>query len=140
DPTLFGTDGIGGGTYHTSLVFNFQKLLYLLDEHYINLYLNLAFTVQSKVKIRGKSVFGGTIDTHGYVSPGNSFGIDLAGEYSMTQNWVALLESFIVLQNKTTFNGVLEPDSKSTFAVKRGRSIFTNGTISIVKGSIAEFT
>lgn len=105
NPAKFGTDQTGVGSYQTTIGFNFQRLKSLEGEHYLRTRLSLVAAFASDVKVNGLNTFGGGIDTQGKVRPGNSYSVDLAFEYSLTQNWVPVFEMLFVDSGPSKFGG-----------------------------------
>ena len=100
-----GTDQTGAGAYQTAIIFNFQKLQKLYDEHYIRTRLSLVASKASKVKVRGLNAYGGSLLTRGTIEPTSSYSADLAFEYSATQNWVPVFEVLYLHNSAVNFNG-----------------------------------
>ena len=105
DPKKFGTDASGTGSYQTSLGLNFEHLASLTETHYLDTYLSLTYNYAASVPLNGLSVYGGNPATKGRIAPGNSLNIDAAGELSLTQNWVAVMEGFFLYQQASSFTG-----------------------------------
>lgn len=105
DPIQGGTDQTGSGSYQTFLGLNFQKLTTLPHDHYLRTRLGLLAAFPSDVKVRGINVFGGTAGTIGVVNPGNSYALDLAFEYTLTQHWVPVFEVLYANNDATNFSG-----------------------------------
>ncbi len=92
NPTKNGTDSSGLGSYQTALNLNFQRLFTFNGEHYLRTRLNFGYVFAGNVHIQGISAYGGSPSTDGIVNPGNVISVDAAAEYSLTQNWVAVME------------------------------------------------
>lgn len=107
NPLLLGTDATGLGSYQTQIGINFQYLLQVLDTHYLRTRLIVSRIYSSNVKVDGLSSYGGTVNTHGVIEPGTESDIDLAFEFTLTQNWVAVLEGYTSSGSSTRFNGIL---------------------------------
>jgi hypothetical protein len=107
DPSLNGTDATGTGSYQTVFGLNFQHLHKFNDVNYLRTRLNLNFAYAAPVDITGLSVYGGTPDTVGRINPGNFYALDLAGEYTLSQHWVAVMETFISRREPTHFSGFI---------------------------------
>lgn len=103
--TLLATDDHGKGSYLTTLSFNFQTLFQPLPEHYLRTRLSLGFTEPSKVHVQGVSIIGGTPDTNGTFNPGRSGRVDLAGEFTLNQNLVFVMEGFYGVGAPLRFTG-----------------------------------
>lgn len=100
-----GTDAKGLGSYQTAIGLNFQHLLPVFKTHYLRTRLSLTHIYASRAKIQGISSYGGAEDTQGRIRPGNLSSIDLAGEFSLTPNWVAVMEAFASYRQATQFRG-----------------------------------
>ncbi|KTD19333.1 Fe-S protein [Legionella lansingensis] len=106
DPLNNGADATGLGSYQTGVALNFQHLRQL-GNHYLRSRLSLNYLHASKVSIRGLSSFGGTPQTAGKIDPGDLFSVDVAAEFTLTQNWVAVMESYYASRGATSFNGIV---------------------------------
>lgn len=106
-PAELGTDSTGLGSYQTQFGLNFQYLLQVLDTHYLRTRLIITRLYASPVTVAGLNSYGGTPITLGKINPGTENGIDLAFEYTLTQNWVAVFEGTMSNGRATRFNGVL---------------------------------
>lgn len=102
-----GTDSTGLGSYQTQIGLNFQYLRELYDQHYLRTRLILSHLYASSVRVSGLNSYGGTATTKGKINPGTEGGADLAFEYTMTQNWVAVMEATYSKGQATRFNGIL---------------------------------
>jgi len=103
NPAKDGTDVTGLGSYQTGLGFNFQYLANIKDGHYLNTYLNLSYMHADSVFTNGANVREGNSLTRAILNPGNSITLDLAEEFTLTQNWVAVLEGNYIYQLASTF-------------------------------------
>ncbi|WED44546.1 transporter [Legionella cardiaca] len=106
NPLNNGTDATGLGSYQTGVALNFQHLK-PIGEHYLRTRLSLNYLHPSIVNIRGFSSYGGTRDTVGNIDPGALFTADLAAEFTLTQKWVAVMESYYASRGATEFNGFI---------------------------------
>ena len=150
NPNKEGTDGTGGGSYLTQIGLHFQHLSEIIETHYLCTRASVVFTYANQVPLTGFSVFGGTPLTRGYISPGNSTMFALSGEYSLTQNWVAVLEGFIYTQQASTFNGKLNAAVESNFLQLSSKKIIFNrllpsnhnigGQLDIGNGNVSELS
>lgn len=107
-PAFYGTDATGLGSYRTLIGLNFQLLNEIYDSHYLRTRLILSSLISSSVDINGVSSFGGSIHTRGTVNPGVEDNIDLAFEYTLTQNWVAVMEGYYSEGQASRFDGILD--------------------------------
>ena len=105
DPVNAGVESTGMGSYQTAVAFNFQYLSPINENHYLYSHLSVSYTYANSVNINGLSTYGGTSLTTGRIDPGNAIDIDLAGEFTLTQNWVAVMEANFLYQQESTFHG-----------------------------------
>lgn len=101
----YALNATGLGSYQTGMDLNFQKLLELNYDYYLNMHLNMGYLYASAVHIKGYSTFGGSALTDGDVKPGSIYTIDIAGELSISQNWVLVLEGLYQYQAADRFFG-----------------------------------
>lgn len=86
-------DGQGSGVYTTTLGFNAQTYLWVPNGRILRLRLNLTASFSGSTDVHGVSVYGTGDSFRGRARPGNSYGIDLAAEYSVTNRWVLALDA-----------------------------------------------
>jgi hypothetical protein len=103
NPVKNGTDASGLGSYQTAFNFNFQRLTNFNDQHYLRTRFSMSYVLASDVHIHGLSAYGGPITTDGEVTPGNTVSADLAAEYTLNQNWVAVMEVNASRRNASQF-------------------------------------
>ncbi len=106
-PANNGADITGLGSYQTTLGFNFDYISHVNEQHDIKYHLNLAYTHAASLSINGLSAFGGTSQTHGRMNPGDALSLDVAGELTLTQHWVGVMEANYIYQKASSFHGVL---------------------------------
>lgn len=106
-PTNIGTDSTGLGSYQTQFGLDFQYLFEVYNSHYLRTRLIFSRLYSTPVNVSGLNSYGGTIATRGKINPGTENGIDLAFEYTLTQNWVAVMEGTMSNGQATRFNGIL---------------------------------
>lgn len=104
NPAALGTDSNGLGSYQTQFALNFQHLTELFKTHYLRTRLSLSRVYSSSVTIEGRSSYGGSISTRGTIAPGLENDAVLALEYTLTQNWVAVMEGYVSQGRSTRFN------------------------------------
>jgi hypothetical protein len=107
NPALLGTDSTGLGSYQTQIGLNLQYLREIYNGHYLRSRLILSHLHASAVNINGFTSYGGSANAHGRVSAGSENDINLGFEYTLTQNWVAVLEGTYSKGNSTRFSGDL---------------------------------
>ncbi len=105
-PHKNGIDGTGSGSYKTSLVLNFSKIIWWVwPKHPMNFRLSNSYTFSSKVSVKNFNAYGGGFGTRGKVDPGDQFSTDFGYEFSVTQRWVLALDVAYTFSLKTTFSG-----------------------------------
>ncbi len=102
-PIKMGTDQTGIGAYQSVISFNFQRLFTVGKKHYLRSRVSLAGVFASSVHVEGFNTFGGDEATMGIVHPGNVYSADVAAEFTLTQNWVAVMEALYLHGNSTGF-------------------------------------
>lgn len=101
----YALEATGLGTYQTGIDFNFQRLLALPKDYYLNTHLSVGYLYSNAVHVDGYSSYGGTAHTNGDVKPGSVYTFDLAEELSLSQHWVVVLEGFYQYQDSDRFYG-----------------------------------
>lgn len=101
----YALNATGLGSYQTGIDLNFQKLIPLKGNYYLNAHWSVGYLYGSAVHVKGYSSYGGSALTNGDVKPGSVYTIDLAGELSLSQHWVAVLEGFYQYQDADRFYG-----------------------------------
>jgi len=86
------SNGIGAGSYTTTLSLYAQYYLWMPNGRILRNRINISEAWSSRADIEDASVYGTGQGFRGYAIPGNSFTIDSAFEYSATRNWVAALD------------------------------------------------
>jgi hypothetical protein len=81
-------NGLGGGVYSTKVSLYTQTYAWMPNGRILRLRLNLSQSFSSSASVYGVSVYGTSETFAGNVFPGATSTIDLAGEYSITRNWV----------------------------------------------------
>jgi hypothetical protein len=103
--SLLTTDDHGKGAYLSTFNANFQTLFQPFIDHYFRTRLSLSLTIPSTVNVLGISHFGGGLSTDGSVNAGISKSIDLAGEFTVNQNWVLVMEGLYTVGHPLRFKG-----------------------------------
>jgi len=103
-PELAGMDSTGYGTYQNQITLNFQHVKTLFQTHYLRTRLALSAYHFSPVHIHGFNSYGGDATTDGVIEAGAEWDADLAFEYTVTQNWVAVMEGYISKGQSTRFH------------------------------------
>lgn len=98
-------DGMGSGVYTTTLGFNAQTYLWMPNGRILRLRLNLTASFSDSTDVHGVSVYGTRDSFRGRAQPGNSYGIDVAAEYSLTRNWVLAMDALYNHNGNTRVTG-----------------------------------
>jgi hypothetical protein len=85
-------NGFGSGAYTTTVSLYTQTYFWMANGRILRFRLNASEGLSSAVNIEGVSVYGTAQDFHGYARRGKTFTLDVAQEYSATQNWVFALD------------------------------------------------
>ncbi len=88
------SDGLGGGAYTTQLAFYSQTFFWMPNGRILRARFDVSNTFSNSVRVEDVSVYGTSAGFRGRARPGTSQFVDLAGEYSATQRWVAALDLF----------------------------------------------
>jgi hypothetical protein len=103
------SDGVGAGAYATILSLYSQYYLWMPNGRILRTRLDVSESWSRDASIEDTSVYGTPQGFRGHASPGNSFNIDSAWEYSVTQHWVAALDVFYVDSGSTRVTGDYPP-------------------------------
>lgn len=128
-PELLGTDSTGLGSYQTQIGIDLQYLREVFKSHYLRTRLILAHLYASPVTVHGLSSYGGTVNTQGRVNPGSENSIDLAFEFTLTQNWVAVMEGTMTKGKATMFKGFFDITNIGGPPVNIGNNDFYEKTL-----------
>ncbi|MBA4695811.1 MAG: hypothetical protein H2069_00300 [Legionella sp.] len=119
--TFNGQDVTGLGGYRTGFGLNFEHLLTISEPYYLRTRFSITYFIPHPISIRGVSAFGGTPTTEGTIFPGQLISFDLAGELTLTKNWVAVMEAVYFNGGISTFRGYVGQSTTNTPAsVGRG--------------------
>jgi hypothetical protein len=102
-------DGIGAGSYTTTLALYGQYYLWMTNGRILRTRINLSEGWSRYVGVEDASVYGTLQGFRGRAFPGNSFTFDSAWEYSVTRNWVAALDIVYSDSGPTTLVGHYAP-------------------------------
>jgi hypothetical protein len=102
-PVANGTDSTGLGSNQTNFGLNFSQVNEVYLGHYLQTTLNLNYLYAPPVKIDHASAYGGNEHTRGRIYPGNLMSLDFALELTLTQHWVAVIETFSAYRLRTRF-------------------------------------
>ncbi len=106
------TDQTGVGTYATSIDVVFYQLWVVLrngstEGNFLSTSLDLGYTINPALHVKGFNYYGGGYGTDGKVYPGNSFTTIFNFQYSFNQYWVFSLDTTYIYTGKTKFSGEL---------------------------------
>lgn len=87
------SDGLGAGTYTTTLALNSQTYFWLPNGRILRMRFDISEAWSRTADVQGVSVYGTGQGFRGNVKPGNSFFADLSFEYSLTERWVLALDA-----------------------------------------------
>ena len=124
NPDELGTDATGLGTYQTQISLNFQYLYEVFNNHFLRTRVVFSRLFSTQVDVTGFNSYGGTSTTSGTVNPGTQNAIDLAVEYTITQNWVAVMEGTVSKGQGTRFKGVVTLEDLDGFSGAIGSGQF----------------
>ena len=99
------SDGLGAGSYATTVAFNSQTYFWLPNGRILRMRLNVSETFPSDVGVRDVSVYGTTKGFRGYAEPGKSLLLNAAWEYSISRQWVIALDAIYEHSGNTTVIG-----------------------------------
>lgn len=81
------SDGLGSGATTTTLQLNTQTYFWLANGRILRMRLNVARSVSGHASVEGVSVYGTANGFRGSARPGDSFLVNTAWEYSVSQRW-----------------------------------------------------
>ena len=84
--------GTGGGAYTTTLALYSQDYFWLPNGRILRGRLDLAYSHALGTGVHDASVYGTGFGFIGRAFPGDTLNVDLAGEYSLTRQWVLALD------------------------------------------------
>lgn len=100
------TDQGGFGTWITNANLTFGKIFHIKDCQFLSWRFHLSWNFfHSIVHIKGYNAYGGGIGANGRVRPGMSLTSFLSFEYSVSRNWVLVMEFAGFWQQKGKFQG-----------------------------------
>lgn len=120
-PSTTGLEGTGGGSFATTLGIGVQKAIRLGGDHVFRYRVNASYSFYSPVTVREFNTYGGGFGTDGRVEPGSVATLTVAGEYSLTRQWVLALDIGFQTINATHFSG------KPGTSVSGGQAIVGRG-------------
>lgn len=110
------SEGLGAGTYATTLSLFTQDWFWTPTGRILRAELNLSATLNTRAGLRGMSVYGTSNGFLGHADPGASFAEDLTLEYSLSRNWSAAAEFQLQRNGATRIAGEDGPAAIATRA------------------------
>jgi hypothetical protein len=137
------SDGLGAGAYTTSAALYSQYYVWMRNGRILRTRLNLTWAISNDASVEDVSVYGTGEGFRGHASPGNSFNLDLAWEYSMTRNWVLALDLVYQRDGSTRIRGSdgssqpvdLQSGSSWQFQVAPAIEYNWNGNVGVIVGA-----
>lgn len=108
------TDGLGGGSYVSTIGLVLAKLISLRPTTYLSFRFTTAVSFPSSVYLKGLSYYGGSPTTIGTFHPAKTVEIDFSLEYNLSRNWAWALDVLYTYGTKSSFHG------------KNGENLFSN--------------
>jgi hypothetical protein len=141
------SDAMGGGAYSTMLGIYSQYFFWLPNGRILRTRFNVQETFFDNASVADVSVYGTAAGFRGRAKPGNSFLAILAGEYSLTRNWVLAMDVQYQHDKRTSLAGTLpaasEPlaisqsfPSSSSLSIAPAVEYNLNGNVGIIVGAI----
>jgi hypothetical protein len=99
------SDGIGSGSYTTTLCFYTQTFFWMPNGRILRTRFNVTQAFSREATVQDVSVYGTTQGFRGHATPGAALFVDLAGEYSLTRSWVLALDATYRHEYNTAVTG-----------------------------------
>jgi hypothetical protein len=112
-------DGLGGGTYTTTLGFYSQMYFWLPNGRILRTRFDVSRAFPGSVDVHDVSVYGTAQGFRGRAKPGDSLYFDSSWEYSLTRSWVLALDITYQHDDSTRVNGRNIPDPAAQPAAVR---------------------
>lgn len=105
------SDGLGGGTYTTTVALNSQMYFWMPNGRILRMRFDVSKAFSNSARVRGVSVYGTDPGFQGNAKPGHNLFADLSFEYSLTQRWVLALDATYGRNGNTRVTGqdMLDP-------------------------------
>lgn len=137
------SDAMGGGAYSTMLGFYSQYFFWLPNGRILRTRFNVQETFVDNADVADVSVYGTEQGFRGRAKPGNSFLAIVAGEYSLTQNWVLAMDVQYQHDSRGSLAGTTQSRSiRQSFASSSAVSLAPaveynfNGNVGVIVGAI----
>ena len=102
------SDGAGSGAYSMTLGWYAQHYFWLPNGRILRGRVNVSQTFSDTAEVNDVSVYGTEAGFTGRAAPGDSFSIIVAGEYSITRNWVLAMDLLYQRDAATHLSGEIE--------------------------------
>ncbi len=98
-------DGLGAGVFATTVALYSQYFFWMPNGRILRTRLDFSYSIPGSTRVRDVSVYGTDEGFEGRARPGKSAVIDVAGEYSLTRNWVLALDVVYQHDSNTHLSG-----------------------------------
>jgi hypothetical protein len=116
------TDAIGLGSWQPSFTVTLAKLFHTAERHYLETRLVFNYVFGVPVHVKGLNTYGGGFHTRGTVHPGDTFFIDGALQYNLSQRWALACDLYYTHANHNRFSGKVGTSSSGSAAVNTAPS------------------
>lgn len=116
------SDGFGAGAYTTTLGLYTQTFFWMPNGRILRTRFNVTQAFSNSVNVEDASVYGTSQGFRGHASPGATFMVDLAAEYSITSHWVLAGDAVYRHQYNTPVSGYNLANLTETIALNSGVS------------------
>ncbi len=131
DPTKYQTDVTGQGVYQTGIGAFFTKYYHLQNDHWLNTYLTLIYTLPATTHVSGYNAYGGSEQTEGREENGGAYYVDAAVEFALSKNWVLTTDITYTYDLSDNYSGYLGVAQSGTFS---GSDTATSQLITLAPG------
>lgn len=121
-------NGFGSGAYTTTVSLYTQTYFWMSNGRILRMRVNASRTFSGSAAVNGVSVYGTDANFRGSVKPGGTFTLDLAQEYSITQNWVFALDLVYHRSANTQLTGTAVLNSGAAGAYELAPAVEYNWT------------
>jgi hypothetical protein len=108
------SDGFGAGAWTTTLAVYSQDYFWMPNGRILRTRLDVGYSISSSASVRDASVYGTPPGFAGHAWPGDGLNVDVAGEYSVTRNWVLALDIVYQHNHNTHVSGTVGSGSSGT--------------------------
>jgi hypothetical protein len=115
-------NGLGSGAYATTLGLYMQSFFWMPNGRILRMRFNVTQAFSHSTSVQDVSVYGTTQGFRGHASPGATFFLDLAAEYSITRHWVLAGDAVYRHQYNTAVSGYNISDPATSVFLNSGPS------------------